>query len=141
MISEFGKAKALDTLVIDDEIYALTYQKGQLGYMREGVFIPVNPDQLKREKDRAGSPTWSIKPEGRENPRTPATVPKVEQHKFRVRLSYQKEKMSEWTGLADDEKLAKNKAIRWYASLKHIPFSQAYGYFNKNPLAIEVTKI
>lgn len=62
--------KALDTLIVDKQLYPLTVREGKFGYMREGTFISVEKKNLlKHPVPRAGSTTWFIKPQGRERVR------------------------------------------------------------------------
>ncbi len=64
------RPRALDTLIVDKQLYALTVRNGRFGYVRDGAFISVEEkDLLKHPVPRAGSTTWFIKPKGRERVR------------------------------------------------------------------------
>lgn len=133
--------KATDTLVVDNALYALTFQNGRLGYMRETHFVPVIPGQLHRcDKDLAGSPTWIVIGPSKHRPKVnevyvePLSV-------YEVLLSYEKSPTHTCRVSAKDEKTARNKAIRGYAAKYNIPFARAFDYFNKHSQTIKVTKI
>ena len=64
------KPKALDTLIVDDTLFPLTFRNGSFGYIRNGTFQPVDDKQLvKNPIPRGGSTTWFIRPKGRERVR------------------------------------------------------------------------
>lgn len=143
-IAELGKPKALDSLVVDGVLYPLTYQRKALGYLRDGTFIPVREDQLRKSKtQRGGSPTWTIKPAGRERVELPATDAKagVILSRFRVDMSFNKESAPTRVVRASDEVKARNKAIKAFAFTAHQPYQQAFAYFHANPESIKVTKL
>ena len=64
------RPKALDTLIVDKQLFPLTVRGGKFGYVRDGAFISVEEKNLlKHPVPRAGSTTWFIKPQGRERVR------------------------------------------------------------------------
>jgi hypothetical protein len=143
MIAELGKPKTLDTLIVDDVLYPLTYRDGSLGYMRdEDNFIPVDEKSLKPAAQRRGNaPTWTLRPVGTKRVRLPKTQPKNNEKKFSVNMNFEHEVFPIKVVKAVDARLAQSKAIRWLAATRRLPFAKVFDYFNRHPQSIKVTSL